>query len=105
MAERLTTLLPAVMWKIEKVPHELGGLAEEISGHHSRFPGFFLLLVLKSDRRGISSRREIKLNIKEANLHCWTIPCLFELKSNVKLRMASRQKYNSGNTQNNTLER
>lgn len=32
VAESLATLLPAIMWKIENILHELGGLAEERSG-------------------------------------------------------------------------
>lgn len=31
VTESLATLLPAITWKIENVPHELGDLAKEIS--------------------------------------------------------------------------
>lgn len=54
VAGSLATLLPAIMWKVENVPHKLGDL---ISGQGGKSPGFFLLLILKFEGRGKCSRK------------------------------------------------
>lgn len=48
----MATLPPAVVWKVENVARERCDLAKKISGQMSKgLPNFFLLLVVKGERR------------------------------------------------------
>lgn len=46
VAKNLAVLVPAVMWKVENVPNELGDTVKEISNRVLKVPSFFFLLFL-----------------------------------------------------------
>lgn len=53
------TLPPAVTYKVENVPNELGNLAKEIFRQNVEgVPGLFLLHILKRERREISQKKD-----------------------------------------------
>ena len=41
VAKNLAVLVPAVMWKVENVPNELGETVQEISNRVLKVPSFF----------------------------------------------------------------
>lgn len=54
VAKNLAVLVPAIMWKVENVPNELGDLVKEISNRVLKVPSiffFFLVAYSKIARR------------------------------------------------------
>lgn len=51
MAKSLAAPPPAVMWKVENVPDELGGIAEISRQSDEGAAPFFLWLIMKCERR------------------------------------------------------
>ena len=41
VAKNLAVLVPAIMWKVENVPNELGDLVKEISNRVLKVPSIF----------------------------------------------------------------
>ena len=61
MAESFVTLSSAIMWKVERVPNELGDLAEETSKQDVEGASWFLLAALvECKRRRINQRKDFK---------------------------------------------
>ena len=50
VAKNLAVLVPAVMWKVENVPNELGETVQEISNRVLKVPSFFLVSYSKIAR-------------------------------------------------------
>lgn len=48
VAKNLAVLVPAIMWKVENVPNELGDLVKEISNRVLKVPSIFFFLVAYS---------------------------------------------------------
>ena len=51
VAKNLAVLVPAVMWKVEDVPNELGETVQEISNRVLKVPSFFPVSYSKIARR------------------------------------------------------
>lgn len=61
MAESFVILSSAIMWKVERVPNELGDLAEELSKQDAEGASRFLLAALvERKRRRINQTKDFK---------------------------------------------
>lgn len=91
VTESLATLLPAIMWKIENVPHAMGDLAKEVPRQGYRSPWLIFPADIEMGRESNSSRKK-KLHMKERESAEFVNTLLLQMESNVALRMVSGEK-------------